>query len=112
MKTMKTIEERNEELTRQESTLRKELGVSEKKVKNKAIGIGKIAVASGLTTLLLYWIYKSFFAVKKKKTRKKRKKSKQLYSRVGQFTTPFLVKLFNEVLDSGSESEKENQQVD
>ncbi|MEM0938625.1 MAG: hypothetical protein AAGI25_02415 [Bacteroidota bacterium] len=100
---MRTISEKKQELKEREEELRFQLDKSEEKLRNTAKSVAKIALLSGLLTLLGYWIYRLFFhhrsAEEEKKKKEKRKKS--VFPRLGKLSeviAPYLIRFFKEVV--------------
>jgi len=55
------IKEQDEKLKAKEEELKRSLHQDSNRLKNKASRVGKVALAAGIVSLLLYWIYKAFF---------------------------------------------------
>jgi len=97
----RTIKKRAEELSEKEERLKLALEDNEHKLKGKAKSVGKIALVTGLITLVGYWVYSSFFhketAVEEKVSAPP---SSTFTSRIGALLIPFVTSFLEELIQT------------
>ena len=106
----KKIEERSKKLQAREQLLRRDLEKQEENLKSRAKHVGKIALATGIITLIAYWGYKSVFATTKPRKSKSKvaRKENTFLNRVGGLIAPYLTRLIEESLQDAPNKEDQN----
>ncbi|WP_436517718.1 hypothetical protein [Ekhidna sp. To15] len=111
MSKKETIEDRVKSLEAREKKIKLQIDSDSDEMKDRAKRIGKIALVTGVVTILGYWIFNIIFQdddeeKPKKKKKKRNSESKGFGQRIGALAMPYL----NSILD-GILNEDENTEV-
>lgn len=104
------IKQREEELKNREEQIKKALNQEGNLLKRKANKVGKIALAAGMVSLILYWIYNAFFVSEEEQTIKRPKKTQTstFSQRILKLLTPYATKLLSDLIAQEGPKEEKN----
>lgn len=108
MSKKETIEDKVKSLKEREEKIKLQIDADSDEMKEKVIRVGKIALITGVVTILGYWIFNVIFddedEEEKPKKKKKRKQSGQgITSRITALAIPYIERIIEGVIDDKDE---------
>ncbi len=109
MSKKETIEDRVKSLEEREKKIKLQIDSDSDEMKDRALRIGKIALITGVITILGYWIFNIIFQDDEEEKPKKKKKnrgseSKGFSQRITALAMPYLNKMLDGILDEDEET--------
>lgn len=110
MSKKETIEDRVKSLEARERKIKLQIDSDSDEIKDRVMRIGKIALITGVVTILGYWIFNIIFQdddeeKPKKKKKKRNSESKGFGERMTALAMPYLNKMLDSLLNEDDDEE-------
>ncbi len=114
MSKKQTIEDRVKSLEEREQKIKLQLDSDSDEIKEKVMRVGKIALITGIVSILAYWIFNVFFGdddedEKPKKKSKRKKDGGGFSARITALAMPYVNKIIEGILEDEEESESKKE---